>query len=68
VAHPGSCLASRHRDLAGEVIAGSYANRDELTAIFAGIADGGGGLFEILEDFADVEKEMGWIGALSKGV
>lgn len=55
-----------HRDLAGEVIAGSYANRDELTAIFAGIADGGGGLFEILEDFADVEKEMGWIGALSK--
>ena len=44
------------------VIAGSYAKRDELTAIFAGIAEGGGGLFEILEDFADVEKEMDWIG------
>jgi N-acyl-D-amino-acid deacylase len=56
-----------HRDLAGQVIAGSYADRDELTAIFAGIADGGGGLFEILEDFADVEKEMQWIGSLSKG-
>ena len=25
-----------------------------------------GGVFEVLEDFADVEKEMDWIGKLSK--
>lgn len=24
------------------------------------------GIFEVLEDFADVEKEMDWIGKLSK--
>ena len=54
-----------HRDVDGVPISGSYAGRAELTAIFAGLADGGGGLFEILEDFADVEKEMDWIGKLS---
>ena len=41
-----------HRDLNGTVIPGTYADRAELTALMAGMADGGGGLFEILEDFA----------------
>ena len=54
-----------HRDKDGIPIAGSYAGRAELTAIFSGLADAGGGLFEILEDFADVEREMAWIGQLS---
>ena len=31
-----------HRDLEGEVISGSYAGREELTQIFAGLAEGGG--------------------------
>jgi hypothetical protein len=37
-----------HRDLHGTVIPGTYADRAELTALMAGMADGGGGLFEIL--------------------
>eukprot|EP00041_Stephanoeca_diplocostata_P019242 m.412218 g.412218 ORF g.412218 m.412218 type:complete len:435 (-) comp21250_c0_seq17:4-1308(-) len=55
-----------HRDLEGVPISGSYASREELIQIFAGMADGGGGLFEILEDFADVDREIDWMGSLSQ--
>lgn len=55
-----------HRDLEGVPISGSYASREEFIEIFAGIADGGGGLFEMLEDFADVDREMEWMGKLSQ--
>eukprot|EP01048_Picozoa_sp_COSAG05_P023471 COSAG05_NODE_5097_length_1264_cov_1.104721_2_plen_143_part_01 len=30
------------------------------------MADGGGGLFEILEDFADLDVEQDWLGKLSQ--
>ena len=55
-----------HRDLNGTVIPGTYADRAELTALMAGMADGGGGLFEILEDFADLDVEQDWLGKLSR--
>ena len=43
---------------------GAQASRSELISLFAGIADGGGGLFEILDDFADFGVELGWIGQM----
>ena len=55
-----------HRDLNGTVIPGTYADRAELTALMAGMADGGGGIFEILEDFADLDVEQDWLSKLSK--
>lgn len=55
-----------HRDLQGVVIPGSYAGRAELCALMSGLSDGGGGLFEILDDFADLKIEMEWIGAVCK--
>jgi N-acyl-D-amino-acid deacylase len=55
-----------HRDLNGTVIPGTYADRAELTALMAGMADGGGGLFEILEDFADLDVEQDWLSKLSQ--
>ena len=32
----------------------------------SGLSDGGGGLFEILDDFADLQIEMDWIGAIAR--
>lgn len=55
-----------HRDLNGTVIPGTYADRAELTALMAGMADGGGGIFEILEDFADLDVEQDWLSKLSQ--
>merc|ERR1719487_677854 len=55
-----------HRDLEGNVLPGSYADRDELMRLMKGMAQGGGGLFEMASDFADAEAEFGWVGKLSK--
>ena len=54
-----------HRDLEGTVVPGTYADRVELTELMAGLAQGGGGLFEMVQDFADHEVEMDWITTLS---
>lgn len=55
-----------HRDLEGAVVPGTYADRAELTTFMKGMAQGGGGLFEMVQDFADQETEFDWIGKLSK--
>ena len=54
-----------HRDLEGTVVPGTYADRLELTELMAGLAQGGGGLFEMAQDFANHEVEMDWITTLS---
>ena len=38
-----------HRDLEGTVVPGTYADRVELTELMAGLAQGGGGLFEMVQ-------------------
>lgn len=55
-----------HRDNTGNVLPGSYADRDELASIIKGMAQGGGGMFEMASDFADEETEFTWVGKLSK--
>jgi N-acyl-D-aspartate/D-glutamate deacylase len=54
-----------HRDTSSVVIPGTYAGTQELISLFAGMADAGGGLFEILNDFADVGVEFEWIRSLA---
>eukprot|EP00040_Diaphanoeca_grandis_P044093 m.11254 g.11254 ORF g.11254 m.11254 type:complete len:668 (+) comp8728_c0_seq1:47-2050(+) len=54
-----------HRDVDSNIIPGTYALRNELIALYSGMADAGGGLFEILEDFADMGRELDWIKCLS---
>ena len=55
-----------HRDLGGAVIPGTYAGRRELATLMCGVADAGGGLFEILDDTADVDVWTEWVGSLSR--
>jgi N-acyl-D-aspartate/D-glutamate deacylase len=55
-----------HRDPAGNAIPGTYASRQELTQLMAGMADAGGGFFEMIDDMADEDVEFDWIGRLSK--
>lgn len=48
------------------MVPGTYADRLEITTLMKGMAQGGGGLFEMVQDFADQETEFEWIGKLSK--
>lgn len=54
-----------HRDTDSVVIPGTYANRAELIALYAGMADAGGAIFEILEDLANMDRELDLIRCLS---
>ena len=56
-----------HRDLEGTVVPGTYGDKLELTELMCGMAQGGGGIFEMVQDFADHEIEMDWISKLSAG-
>jgi hypothetical protein len=47
------------------ILALGWATRCRPTEMLAGMADGGGGFFEMINDLADEDIEFDWIGKLS---
>jgi N-acyl-D-aspartate/D-glutamate deacylase len=54
-----------HRAVDGEVVPGTYADRDELLGIGDGIARAGHGVFEMASDLNPCAEEFGWMKDLS---
>ena len=54
-----------HRAVDGEVVPGTYANRDELLGIGEGIRRAGHGVFEMASDLNPCAEEFAWMEALS---
>jgi N-acyl-D-aspartate/D-glutamate deacylase len=54
-----------HRAVDGEVVPGTYANRDELLGIGQGIARAGHGVFEMASDLNPCAEEFAWMKDLS---
>jgi N-acyl-D-aspartate/D-glutamate deacylase len=55
-----------HRAVDGEVVPGTYANRDELLGIGEGLARAGHGVFEMASDLNPCAEEFAWMKDLSK--
>jgi len=55
-----------HRAKDGEVVPGTYANRDELVGIGEGIKRAGHGVFEMASDLNPCAEEFEWMEAVSR--
>ncbi len=54
-----------HRAVDGEVVPGTYANRDELLGIGEGLARAGHGVFEMASDLNPCAEEFAWMKDVS---
>jgi N-acyl-D-aspartate/D-glutamate deacylase len=54
-----------HRAIDGEVVPGTYANRDELLGIGEGLARAGHGVFEMASDLNPCAEEFAWMKDVS---
>jgi len=61
-----------HRTPAWDPVPGTFADRDELAALFGGLADAGRGLFELIayggagEDAQGTERELDWMVPMAR--
>ena len=55
-----------HRAIDGRLVPGTYAAEDELFALGRAVRDGGGRLFQVACEHAEVPAELEWMGQLSK--
>ena len=55
-----------HKAIDGRLVPGTYAPRDELFAIAEAVSSGGGGVFQVACEHADVPEEIRWMGDLSR--
>ncbi len=55
-----------HRSSSGAPTPSLKAERDELVGLGLGLADAGGGVFQVVSDFKDLDHEFGLIEAVAK--